>query len=137
MLVGGNASGDKKLKPLWIHTSENPRCFRKKIKKDKSDLPVFWSSNRKAWMTAEKFEFWFRNNFIPEVKCFCRRKRIEFKILLLLDNCPGHPDLNHIDPNVQVVFLPPNTTSIIQPMDQGVIATLKAFYRRNTFAKGQ
>ena len=49
----------------------------------------------------------------------------------------GHPDLNHIDPNVQIVFLPPNTTSLIQPMDQGVIATLKAFYRRITFAKGQ
>ena len=45
--------------------------------------------------------------------------------------------MNHIDPNVQIVFLPPNTTSLIQPMDQGVIATLKAFYRRITFAKGQ
>ncbi|XP_054734505.1 tigger transposable element-derived protein 1-like [Anastrepha obliqua] len=44
-------------------------------------------------------------------------KNIDFKVLLILDNAPGHPkDLNH--PNVEIVFLPPNTTSIIQPLDQ-------------------
>ena len=32
-------------------------------------------------------------------------------------------------------FLPPNTTSLIQPMDQGVIATVKALYRKITFSK--
>ena len=89
VLVGGNAQGDMKLKPLWIHTSQNPRCFKRKVKKDKSNLPVFWTSNRKAWMTSEKFEFWAENNFVPEVKRYCRRKGISFNILLLLDNCPG------------------------------------------------
>ena len=43
--------------------------------------------------------------------------------------------MNHINPNVQIVFLPAHTTSLIQPMDQGVISTLKAYYRRNTFSK--
>ena len=53
-------------------------------------------------------------------------------MLLILDNAPGHPkDLNH--PNVEIVFLPPNTTSIIQPLDQGIISTFKAFYIRQTF----
>ena len=89
VLVGGNARGDLKLKPLWIHTSQNPRCFRTKVKKDMSDLPVFWTSNRKAWMTSEKFLNWFENNFIPQVKRYCRMKKIEFKILLILDNCTG------------------------------------------------
>lgn len=89
VFVGGNATGDKKLKPLWIHTSQNPHCFRRKVKKDKSDLPVFWTSNQKAWMTAEKFEYWFKNDSLPEVRRYCRMKRIEFKILLLLDNCTG------------------------------------------------
>ena len=89
VFVGGNATGDKKLKPLWIHTSQNPHCFRRKVKKDKSDLPVFWTSNQKAWMTAEKFQYWFKNDSLPEVRRYCRMKRIEFKILLLLDNCTG------------------------------------------------
>ncbi|XP_064083042.1 tigger transposable element-derived protein 1-like [Macrobrachium nipponense] len=35
-------------------------------------------------------------------------------------------------PNVKVVYLPPYTTSLIQPMDQGVIANFKAYYLRRT-----
>ena len=50
------------------------------------------------------------------------------KIALLIDNCPAYlsvPDLT----NVQLIFLPPDTTSVLQPMDQGVIRSLKVHYR--------
>ena len=132
VLFGGNASGDLKLKPLFIHTSENPRSMNKA---NKLKLPVHWAANKKAWMTSTLFENWFKYHFIPAVKFYCRRKNLDFKILLLVDNCPAHPDLSHVDPNVRVEFLPPNTTSLIQPMDQGVIATVKALYRKITFSK--
>lgn len=132
VLFGGNASGDLKLKPLFIHTSENPRCMNKV---NNLKLPVYWASNKKAWMTSTLFENWYRNHFIPAVKFYCKRKNLDFKILLLVDNCPAHPPLSHVDPNVRMEFLPPNTTSLIQPMDQGVIATVKANYRKVTFSK--
>ena len=132
ILVGGNASGDMKLTPLWIHNSKRPRPF-KNVNMDR--LPVKWDSNKKAWMTTEVFDNWFKVHFLPEVRKFCRRKKIEFKILLILDNCSSHPDLSHLNENVEFLFLPPNTTSLIQPMDQGVIATLKALYKKITFAE--
>jgi hypothetical protein len=33
--------------------------------------------------------------------------------------------------NIQVDFLPSNTTSLLQSMDQGVIATFKTYYMLN------
>ena len=50
VLFGGNASGDKKLKPLLIHTAETPHVFRMK-NINKMKLPVYWAFNKTAWMT--------------------------------------------------------------------------------------
>ncbi|KAJ8950691.1 hypothetical protein NQ318_012771 [Aromia moschata] len=47
---------------------------------------------------------------------------------LILYNASAHPsstELNEIIPQFFVVYLPPNVTSLIQPMDQGVISALK------------
>lgn len=56
------------------------------------------------------------------------------KFLLLLDNAPTHPSaeyLNGLDGMCEVMYLPPNVTSVIQPMDQGVIMSMKRHYKRN------
>ena len=55
-----------------------------------------------------------------------------FTVLLVFDNAACHNiELDH--PNVKIVFLPPNCTSLIQPLDQGVIQTLKMYYTRQLF----
>ncbi|XP_053546944.1 tigger transposable element-derived protein 1-like [Bombina bombina] len=103
LLLGGNASGTLKLKPLFIYRFQNPRALKNYVK---TRLPVHWRANKKAW------------------------------ILLLVDNAPGHPrTLEELNPNIRVEFLPPNTTSLLQPMDQCVIAAFKLNYLKRTFSK--
>ena len=125
LLLGGNADGHK-MKPYLLYKAENPRCF-KGI--DKSTLPVTFRSNRKAWMTSSSFKDWYVNFFIPYVKKYCLSQNISYKILLIIDNAPSHPDLSDIDPNIKMVFLPPNTTSLLQPMDMGVISIVKTNFK--------
>lgn len=52
------------------------------------------------------------------------------KILLFLDNAPVHPSDIQLQ-NITLKFFPANTTSHIQPLDQGVIRAFKAHYRRH------
>ncbi|XP_068247804.1 tigger transposable element-derived protein 1-like [Palaemon carinicauda] len=131
LMLGANAEGSYKLKPLLVYRAANPRALKNVTK---SSLPVIWMSNMKAWVTLAIFEDWFFHHFIPEVKLHCQENGIPFKILLVLDNAPGHPPhLDDFHPDVKVVYLPPNTTSLLQPMDQGVIANFKKYYTRRTY----
>lgn len=128
LLLCANASGDFKVKPMLIYRSQNPRPLKDK---NKNELPVFWKSNKKAWVTSELFLEWFNDCFIHEVAKYLSYKNLGFKVLLIVDNASCHPSsLKEAHPNVEVVFLPPNTTSLIQPLDQGIIATFKAYYTR-------
>ncbi|XP_053555715.1 tigger transposable element-derived protein 1-like [Bombina bombina] len=133
LLLGGNASGTLKLKPLLIYCFQNPRALKNYVK---IRLPVHWRANKKAWVTAALFENWFDTCFVPEVKAYCKDNNIPFNILLLVDNAPGHPrTLDELNPNIRVEFLRPNTTSLLQPMDQCVIAAFKLNYLKRTFSK--
>ena len=42
---------------------------------------------------------------------------------MIVDNCPAHPDIDL--ENIELVFLTPNTTSVNQPIDGGIIKNLK------------
>lgn len=128
IMVCANSIGRHRLPLLVIGKSKNPRCF-KNIK----SLPVAYDSQKKAWMNGEIFKRWYAEQFIPEVKKYQDSIQKRGKVLLLLDNAPSHPSiecLNHIDDMFTVKYLPPNVTSVIQPMDQGVIETFKRLYRK-------
>ncbi|XP_071943866.1 jerky protein homolog-like [Antedon mediterranea] len=126
-----NASGTCKIPLTFVHKPAKPRCF-KNINMDR--LPVDYYSQKNAWMDSTIFKKWFFENFVPRARCFCRENNIPEKIVLLLDNAPAHPSeevLTTEDGAFLVMFLPPNTTSLIQPMDQGVLEPLKRRYKKN------
>ena len=118
ILVCANMSGSEKLPLLAIGKFKKPRCFR-----GVTCLPVEYEANRNAWMTAAIFEEWLRK----WDEKLGRRGR---KIALFVDYCSAHPHISSLN-FIELIFLPPNTTSEIQPCDQGIIKTFKTYYRKS------
>lgn len=116
LLVGANMDGSQKLPLLMIGKSANPRCF-----KNVKSKPVEYVSSSKAWMTSDLFAKWL----MKLDKRFVKENR---QVLLFIDNCTAHNTIPVME-NVKVVFFPANMTSVVQPMDQGIIKNLKHFYR--------
>ena len=115
VLVAASMCGEK-LPLLVVGKSTNPRCF-----KGVKILPAPYQSNKRAWMTGSVFEGWVR-------KLDKEMKRQHRNIILIVDNCTAHPHIQGLQ-NVKLAFLPPNTTARTQPMDAGVIKSLKGKYR--------
>ena len=56
------------------------------------------------------------------------------KIVLFVDNCPAHPSIDN-PVSTKLIFLKPNITSELQPMDQGIIRSLKTHYKTMSLKK--
>uniref|UniRef100_A0A670I9I9 DDE-1 domain-containing protein n=1 Tax=Podarcis muralis TaxID=64176 RepID=A0A670I9I9_PODMU len=139
LLFCANASGNLKIKPLLVYHSENPRTF-KKHKVDKERLSVMWRSNSKAWVTRVLFVDWVNHAFGPAVKQYLLDNDLPLKALLLMDNAPAHPKGLEVDlleefSFISIMFLPPNTTALLQPMDQQLIANFKKLYTKELFRR--
>ncbi|UYV62146.1 hypothetical protein LAZ67_1008015 [Cordylochernes scorpioides] len=134
-----NASGDCKIKPLLVYHSENPRAFKShKILKEK--LQVMWRSNPKAWVTRKFFVEWVNLVFGPTVKKYLQENNLPVQALLILDNAPANPpnledDILEELKFIKVLYLPPNTTPILQPMDQQMISNFKKLYTKHLFRR--
>ncbi|XP_068203841.1 tigger transposable element-derived protein 1-like [Palaemon carinicauda] len=134
-----NARGDLKFKPLLVYHSENPRDFKaQNITKDR--LSVFWRSNGKVWVTRPIFIEWVNVCFGLAVKNFLEVNNLPLKCLLVLDNAPANPpdleDIIHPDFSfIKVLYLPLNTTPLLQPMARRVIANFKKLYTKHLFKR--
>ncbi|GFU01881.1 tigger transposable element-derived protein 6 [Trichonephila clavipes] len=73
-------------------------------------------------MTTELFNGWL-------ISLNSDMKREKRHILLFLDNCTVHNNAPPLS-NVKLQVFPPNSTSKLQPFDQGIIHNFKTFYRR-------
>ena len=116
-----NGAGESESPPIVIWKSNNPRCF-KGVKKE--SLPVRYYSQAKCWMTGE---------ILSDILSYLNQKlRSKGRSdLLFMDNAGCHPsDMADKYSNIKVLFLPPNTTSKLQPLDLGIIQNFKLHYRK-------
>merc|ERR1719300_497215 len=106
-----SATGEK-LKPFIIGKAKKPRCFTQFNSKE--HCKYYSSSN--AWMTTETW-----NLILSDLNI--QMKAANRKIILVADNCPIHKTINLS--NVKLLFIPPNTTGYLQPLDLGIIRSFK------------
>ena len=139
VLVSANASGSHALPLFVIGKAQKPRCFNNIF-----NLPVvFYRGKKNARMNGDLFNKWFIKDFILNVKTHQQKTLTEGKTLLLLDNTPCHPASEVLEkeaqlagcPEFKIMYMSPNVTPLIQPMDQGVIEKMKRMYRKEMLRK--
>ena len=120
VLVGGSMTGEK-LPLLVIGKSKKPRCFNG-IK----NLPLDYTNQENSWMNSTIF-----NNYLLKLdKRLSSLLEPNKKALLIVDNYRAHPpSLASNYKNIDLKFFPPNITSRAQPMDMGIIHSLKSHYK--------
>lgn len=113
-----DAAGDGKVKPvLTVPKTREPLGIA-------LNLLCQCSINGTA---AHLFTGTFTAYFKPTVRTYCSVKKI-FKLLLLINNAPGHPQgLKEMYNETCIAF--------ISAKGQGVILTFRSYYFRNTFRK--
>jgi hypothetical protein len=108
--------------PIWfIGNAKQPHSLRGL---NIRALGGYWKSNQKAWMTTLLIKEWL-TAFYAHIG--------SRTVLLLMDNFKPHilsVELMPPPPNIRIQWLPSNSTSLYQPLDQGIIHSLKLYYRK-------
>ena len=116
-LAVGNVMGEM-LSMFAIGKSVKPRCFS-----GVKSLPCRYHAQKRSRMDEDLF-----TESVKEVNWkFASHDR---KIALIINNCPAHQKVDGLKA-IELTFLPPNTTPKMLPMDQGVIRSLRAYYRHS------
>lgn len=118
MTFACSAAGEKR-HPIIISSAAKHQDFPRA---GSMEFPGFYYNNKNSWMTGVIFGhhlcIWD-----AELKAAGR------KMVLLVDNFSGHKVPEGLE-RIKVIFLPPNMTSHIQPLDAGIISCVKAIYKR-------
>ena len=120
-MPAANAIGD--MLPMFVIGKAKNLRYLKNVK----FLPCCYRNQRKGWMDGKMIEKWLRE--LNRKFAFEGRNGT-----FVIDNCPALPHIDNLKA-IKLYFLPFNTTSKTQPMDQGVIHSLKAKYRKNVVQK--
>ena len=111
-----NAAGGKE-DPISQLASQKGLDVLKTLKDASRPYKCHYFANKKAWMNSD---------LVTDILTY-----FNWKIILFMDNAPCHPaGLQDRLSNINIVFLPKNTTSKTQPLDSGIIASWKCRYKK-------
>ena len=121
LLIITNMDGSDHRKLSVIGKAKTPRCLQKKYKMQVKDMSVDWYASKNAWMTGE-----IHHKIMSKLNNEMRLSN--HHILYVCDNASSHQvrEYSHI----KFLMLPPNATSIMQPLDQGIILSAKRRYKK-------
>lgn len=124
VLICGNAIGELA-----------PPCavfpFERTPSRVKETRPKGWHYGKtaKGWMTGEAFFEYVKNTFYP----WLLEKNVELPIILIIDGHVSHLTLSLSkfcrEVGIILVLLPPNTTSVLQPLDVAFFFPLKCGWK--------
>lgn len=107
VLVRANMDGSENLKCLVIGKFQNPRCLE-----NVKSLRVLYYANSPAWMNSEMFKDWVR----LLVKKLNKTVEKFFYLVIIVQHILKLKTCN----SSLSIDIPPNATSLLHPMDQGI-----------------
>ena len=113
--------GSNHRKRSVIGKAKNPRCLQKKYKMTVNKMAVDWYASKNAWMTGDihhRIMTKFNNQM----------RKAGHHVLYVCDNASSHQVWEYSP--IKFLRLPPNATSIVQPLDQGILCSVKRRYKK-------
>ena len=90
---------------------------------------TFYGLSESGWMNSELFQEWFQNHFLVHAPS-------SRPLLLLLDGHSSHYNVSTLrmaaDESIILFCLPPHTTHLLQPLDNGAFSSLKQHWRQES-----
>jgi hypothetical protein len=90
-----------------------------------------FTANTRGWFNMKECETWFEKVFLKYLEGRIPKEEVK---VLIMDNLSSHLSLNIMEQcrenNIRLIFLPPNSTHLTQPLDVAVFAPLKKQWRK-------
>lgn len=112
VILACNLAGTERKPPVIIGSSQTLSSLK---------LPTPYYYHPQSAVTLDIFSSWLKE-WDHELQT--KRK----KIVLLMSRVPHHPENPHVF-NISITFFPPDTSTVLQPLQLGIITVFKALYR--------